>query len=263
MFDIGILLKQAGKVVAENSPAILTGIGVTGVVTTAVLAAKGAFKSAGEIVAEEAELALKVESEEITPDEAEMTKKDMFDLTWKNYVPAFITGIATVGVIICAHNIADRRVAAAAAAYTFVEKSFKDYQDKTKEKVGEKKEREIHDEVVEKRFRERDRSRPIIYSSGRGNTNCFDSWSGRQFKSDMQEIQKAINNFNAQVLADDFVSLSVFWSYLGLDPTDQSDNLGWTPDRLLAVKFTCVLEDDEPHLCMTFNPGPKLQYDLD
>lgn len=261
MFDIGILLKQAGKVAAKNSPAILTSLGVTGVVTTAVLAAKGAFKSAGEIVTEEAERAIKVEAEEITAEEAELSKKDMFDLTWQNYVPAAVVGAATIGAIICAHTIADRRVAAAAAAYTFVEKSFKDYQEKTKEKVGEKKEQAIRDETAEDRFKKRDREKTIVYESGRGTVRCWDSWSNTAFLSDMQEIKSAVNNFNSQVIADDFCSLSVFWSYLGLSPTDQSDNIGWTSDRLLELQYTSVLEDDLPHLVITFATRPRLRFD--
>ncbi|AXQ61283.1 hypothetical protein SEA_LIBERTYBELL_42 [Streptomyces phage LibertyBell] len=258
--DISPLLKQVGKVAAKNSPAILTALGVTGTITTAILAAKGAFKSAGDIVAEEAERALKVEAEELTPEDAAMTRQDKFNLTWKNYVPAAIVGAATIGAIICSHNIADRRAAAAAAAYTFVEKSFKDYQDKTKTKIGEKKERELRDELAQERF-DRRPVRPVIIT-GKGNTLFYDAWSGRTFYSDMQAFQKAVNQFNSDIIGSGYGSLSEFWSLLGLDPTQQSDNIGWPSERILEYTITSVITaDDEPAISYEFSTRPTLRFD--
>jgi hypothetical protein len=258
--DISPLLKQVGKVAAKNTPAILTAIGVTGTITTAILAAKGAFKSAGDVVAEEAERAIKVEAGELTPEDAAMTRKDMFDLTWKNYIPAAVVGAMTLGAIICSHNIQDRRAAAAAAAYTVVEKSFKDYQDKTKKKIGEKKEQEIRDEVAQERFEKRT-IRPVIIT-GKGKTLFYDAWSGRTFLSDMQAFQKAVNQFNSEVIGSGYGSLSEFWSLLGLDPTQQSDNIGWPADRLLDYTITSVItEDDEPAISYEFSVRPTLRFD--
>lgn len=260
MFDIGILLKQAGKVAAQNSPAILTALGVTGTITTAIFAAKGAFKSAGDIVAEEAERAIKVEAEEITPEEAELSTQDKINLTWQNYIPAFVCGGMTVAAIICSHNIADRRAAAAAAAYSFVEKSFKDYQNKTKETIGPKKEQTIRDEVAQERFD--NRVIREVFVTGNGKTLFHDAWSGRTFTSDMQLFQKAVNEFNSEVIGCGYGSLSEFWSMVGLPPTQQSDNLGWPSDRILEYTITSVItKEGEPAISYEFTTRPTLRFD--
>jgi hypothetical protein len=253
MIDIGPLLKQAGKVVAKNSPAILTAIGVTGTISTAIFAARGAFQAAD---------VLRGAQEEHDQEEKShpFDTKEKLSLTWKLYIPAAISAGMTVGAIIFANRISDKRAAVAASAYAFVEKQFTDYQRKTKEKLGDKKEKAMRDELAEDNFRARDLRQQIIIT-GKGSTNCFDSWSNRSFQSDMQTLRKAVNDFNCQVIADDFGSLTEFWSLIGLSPTDQSDNIGWTPDRLLELKYTSVLEDDEPHLCVTFVTRPRLRFD--
>lgn len=255
MIDIGPLLKQAGKVVAKNSPAILTAIGVTGTISTAIFAARGAYQARDIIVNEETARSVSTE-----PDFEPLDTKDKFNLTWKLYIPAAISAGMTVGAIIFANRISDKRAAVAASAYAFVEKQFTDYQRKTKEKLGKNKESAMRDELAEDQFRERDLRQQIIIT-GKGSTNCYDSWSNRSFQSDMQILRKAMNDFNCQVIANDYGSLTEFWSMIGLSPTDQSDNIGWSPDRLLELKYTSVLENDEPHLCVTFATRPRLRFD--
>lgn len=253
MFDIGILLKQAGKVAAKNSPAILTGLGVTGVVTTAVLAAKGAFKSAGDIREEEAELAFKVEDEEITVEEAQLTTKDKFDLTWKNYVPAFATGAVTIAAIICSHNIADRRAAAAAAAYTFVEKSYKDYQSKTKEKIGEKKEREVRDEIAQDLISKNPPSPQFMFVEGL--VPCKDEISGRYFNTTMELLRKAQNDLNYKIINEDEASVSELYDLLGLDHTTGSDDMGWRSKVEFDIP-TSLTPDNRPCFVLRL-PSPR------
>ena len=60
MTSISDLLTNSGKILSRNSPAILAAAGVTGVIGTAYLAAKGSFKAA-RVLAEE--------PEELTPRE--------------------------------------------------------------------------------------------------------------------------------------------------------------------------------------------------
>ena len=88
--DLSALFKHAGKVAAENSPAILTAVGATGVFTTAFLAAKAAFASVD--ILRDAEAAKR--DEPLAADETEtsvsegLTRKEQVGLVWKLYVPA-------------------------------------------------------------------------------------------------------------------------------------------------------------------------------
>lgn len=252
MFDIGILLQRAGKVAAENSPVILTALGVTGVVSTAVLAAKGAFRSA-EVIRE-------AQDEEDSREKGHpFTTKEKLNLTWKLYIPAVISGGMTITAIICSNRISDGRTAAVATAYTFVEKNLAEYQRKTKEKLGEKKESAMRDELQEERFKQRDREQVVIIT-GVGKTNCWDDWTGRPFISDQETIRKAVNDFNEEVIKDGYGSLTQFYSLLNLPQVSQSDDIGWSCDRLLDVRYTSILEDGIPYLCVEFRTHPTLRF---
>jgi hypothetical protein len=68
--DFGFLVKRAEKLVADNAPAILTAIGATGVVATALLVGTASFRAAKIIAAEEAaEAVFDTEPAEPTPKE--------------------------------------------------------------------------------------------------------------------------------------------------------------------------------------------------
>ncbi len=69
------LVKKSEKPITDNSPAILTAIGVTGTLTTAYLTGKATFKAA-EI--------LQAEFEEYRP----CTTKEKAQFVWKLYIPA-------------------------------------------------------------------------------------------------------------------------------------------------------------------------------
>jgi Family of unknown function (DUF6353) len=262
--DFGILFKRAGKVAAENSPAILAALGVSGTLTTAYLAAKGAFKSS-EIIRDERKnreneasgntgILTSSEAEEV-----ELTTRDMFDLTWKNYIPAAATAALTVSAIILAVRVQERRNAALAAAYTTVEKSYAEYRAKNIEKNGKNKDQAVKDAVAQDNMDRLDLRRTPIIMTGKGDTVCIDGWSGRPFSSSRNIIDKAVNEFNRTLNNNDFASLSEFWALLGIDPTSDSDYIGWNRDSgLLELDWSAVIKkDDEPALYYTFKTMPS------
>jgi hypothetical protein len=138
------LAKQVKQAIADNSPAILTALGVTGTLTVAYLTGKATFKAA-EILSEET-------TRRKIDDDPELDGWDKVDLVWKQYVPAAGIAAMTIAAIISANHISTRRVAAFASAYSFAEKGFAQYKDKVLEKVGEKKEQDIRDEVAKQRL---------------------------------------------------------------------------------------------------------------
>ena len=72
----------------------------------------------------------------------------------------------------------------------------------------------------------------------KGNTLCFDSLSGRYFKSDIDKIKRAVNNLNRELTYDMYVSLNDFYDELDLDHTKIGDELGWNlDDGLIDVYF--------------------------
>jgi uncharacterized OsmC-like protein len=269
--DFGILFKNVGKVAAENSPALLTALGVSGALTTAYLAAKAGFKSKDVLV--EAEEAKREEhftdqtndaGESVEVEFKGLTTQEKVEAVWHLYAPAAASAALTVAAIILAARVADRRNAALAAAYTTVEKSYTEYRAKNVEKIGVKKEKDLRDEIALDQIDKHPFRDSTFVVTGKGNTRCFDAYSGRYFTSDAESIRQAVNNINALIINDGYASLSDFWEELDIPSTTDSGEMGWNTDKLIEISqpFPARVspEDGEPCLVLVFNVLPRPRY---
>jgi hypothetical protein len=247
------LASQTQKMIADNSPAILTGIGVAGAVTTAVLTGKAAIKAERLI---EAEYKAHVGDPHFT-----LEGKDKIKLAWQLYIPPAVTGIVTVGAIIMANQIGTRRAAAMASAYVLSEKAFSEYKEKIVEKLGENKERAVRDDLAQDRVNRNPVEERSIIMTGGGDVLCFEPFTGRYFQSDMESLKKAQNDLNYLVLNNYYASLSDFYDLIGLDHTMISDDFGWNSDEMLELKFSTVLATDgRPCLSFEYKTVPIKGY---
>lgn len=248
MISLSDMARRAGKLAADNSPAILTAIGVTGVITTAYLTGKATFRAAKIM-------------EENDSEKYPLEPKEAVALTWKLYIPAVATAGATIAIIIFANRVGSRRAAALAAAYSLSERAFEEYKSKVLERLGPKKEQEIHDEIAKDRIAKDFESREVVMV-GPGSVLCYDEFTGRYFLSDMETIRKAQNNINEQVINDSYASLSDFYEAISLPATSFSDEVGWNLDKLLDIKFSPVLTDTgKPCIAINFTVAPVRYYD--
>lgn len=256
---IADILNHTKKFAADNAPAILTGFGVAGVVATAYLTGKAAFRSA-EILAE-----VEMEYQNL-PENLDRTvwlePKEKIQLCWRLYLPAVGMGALTIASIIAANRISDKRAAALAAAVSVGDRLFSEYKEKVKEKIGEKKEQEVRDEIAQDRVNQNPSGNSQVIITGTGDHLCYDMYSGRYFNSNVEAIRKAQNEINHQVLGDSYASLTDFYNKIGLSATDSSDEVGWTADNdMLDVEFSTVLsEDQKPCLAFRFNIRPYRGY---
>lgn len=261
--DIAKLAKRFEKLVTDNSPAILTVIGVTGTLTTAYLTGKASFKAAQII--EENEPTIGVRRNPVTND-VEMDRepldiKEKTELVWKLYIPAAGTAVMTVACIIAANRIGTRRAASLAAAYSLSQNAIAEYREKVFEKVGERKEQAFRDELAQERVNKNPPSNNEVIIAGGGNVLCHDEFTGRYFTSDMQSLRKAWNDVNHQVLNSYYASLTDFYDLIGLPKTSSSDEVGWNSDKLLELKFSAVMtEDDQPCISIDFATVPIRGY---
>jgi hypothetical protein len=280
--DFGNFARRLGQMAAENSPVLLTAVGVTGTLATAYLTGKGAFKAKfilDDVAAEKsfeysknlAEAGVPdVSLRDYTPeqkaayDEAHsLTFQEMWNATWKCYIPAAGVAALTVASIICANRIGTRRAAAMASAYAVAEKGFEEYRKKVADKIGKPKEREVRDEVAAERVRKNHRtasngSRKKVPVGD--DKNCYDTFSDRRFFGTANQIEAAVNTFNQQILHDGFATLSEFYHLLDMQDTGYSDMMGWNSDALLEINITSVIVDDDPCLALVFVNQPKMEY---
>lgn len=229
----------------DHSPAILTGIGITGMITATILAVKATPKVLHIIEDKKEEL-----------DTNELTIKETVLTVWKPYLPAAITTAASAACLIGACNINSKRNAALATAYTLSEKAFTSYRDSVIKTIGEKKEKKIRDEIAQENVNNKPIDKAQIFITSKGNTLMQDTISGRYFKSDLDRVRKIINELNRQLVTDDTVSLNQYYSALGLDGIKEGDNMGWCVTKgLIELDYSTCLAGDEP--CIVIDPGIK------
>lgn len=247
--NIKELLNTTGKFLKANSPEIFTGLGVSGVVTTSYLVARASFKAERILLAESVK---DMDMMKDLPEPKEIPIKEQVKLVWKEYIPAAISGSLTVGCIILASKNHSKRTAAAFTAYSLTERAFSEYREKVVEQIGKGKEEKIRTEIAQESVTKNPPKGTVII--GGGHILCCELWTGRYFRSDMETLRKAENDLNALINNELYVSLSEFYGLVGLPETSNSDNFGWTSDKLMELTFSTVLgEGGEPCLAFDYN----------
>lgn len=150
--------------VRKHSPEILVVSGIVGVVVSGVMACKATTKI-GEVLDDAKEkvdnIHKAVDRSEELSDEAirkldaanyneEDGKKDLAivyaQTSWKLvklYWPSVVLGLASIGSILYSHRILSKRNMALAAAYTAIDKGFKEYRERVVERFGQNVDKEL------------------------------------------------------------------------------------------------------------------------
>jgi hypothetical protein len=251
--SISSLARRAGKVTANNAPAILTAIGVTGAITTAVLAGKASFKAAEVIAREQARHDLEEQSHPFDI-------KEKAELTWKLFVPAVGTGVLTVAAIVMSNRISTRRAAALASAYTVSQEFFKEYKKAVVDKIGEEKEKEVREDVARKVF---EKNPPPVIVSAAQNGKCWihDVYSEQMILSSPIELDRAVNEINFQIINNGSATLSDFYNELGATHGNFAREIGWSsPNKLELDIGTTRDPDGMPLLTLDFRTEPVREH---
>jgi Family of unknown function (DUF6353) len=263
------LIHKISTIAQQNSTGILTGVGVAGTISTAVLTARATFKAV-EIIkkADEnfEERAKEMLTEGYTDNDLALALRPMdmqqkAKLVWKAYIPPFGVGVITISSIILANRVAGKQAAALAAAYSVSERALSEYREKVIEKLGESKESDIRDMVAEARMKKQPLNSREIIIAGTGDVLCFDILSGRYFQSSVEEIKKAENTVNFEIVNFMHCSLSKFYDEIGLPATGFSDHMGFNTEHRCQVRFsTQMSSDDRPCLAIDFLVDPIHNY---
>lgn len=153
--------------VKKHSPEILVVTGVIGVVASAVMACKATTKISkisDEHKKQIDELHLALERGETKAGESYDVEDSKKDLTIiyaqtglkyvKLYAPSVVLGALSITAIISSNNILRKRNVALAAAYTAVDKSFKNYRNRVVERFGKELDKELRYNIKSKEIEE-------------------------------------------------------------------------------------------------------------
>lgn len=264
---ISAISKGVRAGLSKHSPEILTGIGIAGMITTVVLAVKATPKAINLI--EEKKKDIYREQKGHDPEyrldyqKPLPSKLDYIKVVWKQYIPAAITGAASISCIIGASSVHAKRNAALATAYKLTETALSEYKEKVVEEIGEKKEKVIREKIAQDHIKKNPVSDNQVIITEKGNTLCYDDVSGRYFKSDIDAIKSAINEVNRKMTYENYISLTEFYTEIGLAPTSMSDYLGWNlDDGLLEIDLGAKLTDDgQPCIVLQYLVAPRYEFD--
>lgn len=242
--------KDIQRTLVKHSPEILTGLGITGMITTTVMAVKATPKAL-DIIND-----MEYEKGDI------LTPVEKVKATWKCYIPSAITGTLSITCLIGASSVSSKRNTVLATAYKLSESALKEYQEKVVETIGEKKEEKIRDAIAKDVIERNPVKNNEVIITDNGDTLCYDAISGRYFKSNIDKINKIVNELNRTMLGDMYVSLNDFYYELGLKGTDLGDQLGWNINRgFIDLRFSTQLsEDDTPCLVIDYSVPPRYDF---
>ena len=147
-------LNRTGLKLKKHSPEILLAAGVVGVVTSGVMACKATLKVEEIIddaknkidmihtVSADPEMNEKYSEEDSKKDLAIVYTQTAVKLV-KLYGPSVALGVVSLGCMIGSNRILNKRNVALAAAYTAVDKSFKEYRGRVIERFGKQLDKEL------------------------------------------------------------------------------------------------------------------------
>lgn len=239
--------------VSKNSPTILTVLGVVGLVNTVVMAIKAT---------PEASFIINDLEESYRQDGLEPNYKDIVKATWKCYVPTVISGGTTIACIIGSNHINIKRNAALISLYSMSDSLLKEYKQKVVETIGKTKERKIKEAIKTDKLQITPEDDTNITNTGKGDTLCYDVFSGRKFRSDIEYIRQTINKLSFELMSEDFITLNEVYDHLGLDNTKMGELLGWhIDDGLIEPEFSSLLTSKgTPCLVLDFTNEPRYKY---
>ena len=253
-------LAKARFLLDQHASTILTGMGVAGTVSTAVLTGRATVQAVRKIEEENKVINTGVDSETLLVDPVYLTKTQIFKLIWPLYIPPAITGITTIMAIVSANRIDSKKIAALTVAAGVSDRTLQEYRAKLEEKLTARQYANVKDEIASDHVQATPVPAHGTVIIGEGKVLCFDDITGRYFYSTAEEIKRAENKLNHEILNSGGASLSDFHDMIGLEYTSYTSMVGWGPDNMIEAEFHSALKDGKPVLAVNFNYPPTAAY---
>lgn len=208
---------------------------------------KMAIRNAEEVLkevddGESVEVEEPVEVEDICQECEELSAFEVVKASWRRFVPAFISGSATIGMIIFAHGIDRKALMAASASAAAASKMYTDYRDANIKVNGIDAHRKVIDELNLEKANNGGITAECFgwaYDLNAGASDedlriFYDSVTKQYFKSTLSKVIEAEYHINRDLnICGGGLALVERWcELLGIHCPDDIKHLGW-----------CVIDD--------------------
>lgn len=220
--DITKIFYEVKDTVIQKSPEILLVLGLTGLVSAEFMVVKATPKAL-DIIAEikEQELEKKEETKQIVVKTAPV------------YGPPIGVTLISLGCVIGAFVIKNKRFTALAALYSISESTLKEYQTKVIETIGPKKEKQIQNSINQDCVDNNplSKNKVTIVDSG-AETLFYDKPSGRYFKMDRHTLEtKVQTNINKKLDSWYYLDANEWYDELNLPHVEDGDKKGFCKEQ--------------------------------
>lgn len=236
---------RASLVTQKNSPHILFGLGIAGIVTSTVLACRATLKLEKNLDEIKTDLeAVKMLGADSKTADTEYHEREYYrDLSYvygkstlkfvKLYGPSIAIGAVSVTALATSHVQMTRRNAALTATLAAVTKAYEDYRSRVREAVGESKELALYRDLQDKEIEE-DGKKKLVKVPGPNGGSIY----AREFKegninfrnSDEYNrifIQCQQEYANNQLKSKGHIFLNEVYDSLGLERSQAGAVVGW------------------------------------
>lgn len=248
---------RVAKFLSDNSAAILIGTSISASISACVMVYKTGPKA--KRVLEEVKNSVPEDASKATLLWEET--KALAPIVW----PAVTMEAISIGCAIGSYKASARRTAAFATAYSISESRLQEYQRKVVETLGEKKEAKIRDEIAKERIKNDPVSSNQVYVPENGETLCYDTVSGRYFRSTRTRIERIVNELNGRLRSDMYISLNEFYNELGLPEIAIGEDMGWGLEsgiEDIAINFSTQFADDDVTPCVVVDYYTRPRFDF-
>jgi len=238
---ISIKIARTALVVQKNSPEILFGAGVVGFVGTTILACRATLRVDDVLNEAKNKMDLTNTLQHDDYDDRDrardrtLIRYQTAAKIGKEYAPVVILGIASIAALTRSHQILNQRNAGLVAAYTALDRGFKEYRARVIAKYGAEADRDLRYgtreiTVVDPETQER----TTTVSAGLGAESIYakffdessSSWS-RDPELNRFFLQSQQNYANDQLISRGHIFLNEVYDLLGLERTSAGSVVGW------------------------------------
>ena len=212
----------------KASPTILSCLAAAGVIGTAILAARSTPKALWKIREDS--------KEKHDGDPNAYTAVEAVRSAWICYIPAAITGTATIVCIFGANVLNRQQQASLASAYALLNDSYQNYKSKLKELYGDEAHQKIVDAIAVEKAGNVYISAPNLVGSSSLTLDepnpedirlFYDSFSNRYFESTLVNVMNAEYHLNRNYALGYGVCINDLYRFLGIDIIPGGDELEW------------------------------------
>lgn len=250
-------LSKAGSytynVCKKNSPEILTGLGIAGFIAATIIGIFETPKYLDDVEKKKEELEVE-----------KLPIKDNAILIARHYVPTVSLIVASSSCVIKSNRIYAGRLSAAVTAYSLTETAYREYKDKVKETLGEKKEHEIEEKVFADRVKSNLPTDAQLDMLGPGLSLVYEPYTNQYAVMKSYEVDKAITRLNADFILENRLSLNDYiyelmsWDrsgemHMNPDWTYQGWNMSSKDDLLARGDWGFKLNEDTGRTAIVIN----------